>query len=113
MPATPDPLDHLLDQWAQVPEPPPGLAPEVWRRIATMERRAETPGWRARIELAFSRPSFAATFVLACVLLGLFLAEVRVSRLQTERSEQLAQSYLRLVDPLISQAAPSEPSPSP
>jgi hypothetical protein len=104
MPSAPDPLDHLLDQWGKTPEPPPNLAPEVWRRLATAERRTEAPGWRARIEVVFSRPSFATTFVIACVLFGLFLAEVRVSRLEAERNAQLAQNYLRLVDPLIGQA---------
>ena len=52
----------------------------------------------------FSRPSFAVAFVAACMLLGLFLAEVRLSRLQAERSAQLAQSYLRLIDPLMDQS---------
>jgi hypothetical protein len=38
------------------------------------------------------------------MLLGLFLAEVRLSRLHAERSVQLAQSYLRLIDPLIDES---------
>jgi hypothetical protein len=40
-------------------------------------------------------------FVASCALLGLFLAEVRVNRLQRERSSQLARSYLQLIDPLL------------
>ena len=109
MPSAPEPLKHLLDQWGETPEPPPNLAAEVRRRITTAERRAEAPGWRARIEVVFSRPSFATTFVIACVLFGLFLAEVRVSRLEAQRNAQLAQNYLRLVDPLISQATAGQP----
>jgi hypothetical protein len=100
----PDPLDNLLDRWAETPAPPAHLATEVWRRIAVAESPAERPGFLARIEAMFSRPSFAVAFVAACMLLGLFLAEVRLSRLQAERSAQLAQSYLRLIDPLIDQS---------
>ena len=100
----PDPLDNLLDQWAETPAPPAHLPSEVWRRIAVTESRAEPPGFLARVEVMFSRPSFAVAFVAACMLLGLFMAEVRLSRLQAERSTQLAQSYLRLIDPLIDQS---------
>jgi hypothetical protein len=100
----PDPLDSLLDRWAETPEPPAHLATEVWRRVAVAESRAERPGFVTRIEAMFSRPSFAVAFVAACMLLGLFLAEVRLSRLHAERSTQLAQSYLRLIDPLIDQS---------
>lgn len=103
MTSPPDPLDGLLDRWQQTPTPPSNLAPEVWRRIAVAESRAETPGLFARIETAFSRPSFATAFVTVCVLLGLFLAQMRLSRLEAAHSAQLAQSYLRLIDPLISQ----------
>lgn len=98
-----DPLDSLLDRWNETPEPPASLTLEVWRRIATAESRGERPGFIARIEAMFSRPSFAVTFIAACMLLGLFLAQVRLSRLEAERSTQLAQSYLRLIDPLIDQ----------
>ena len=100
-----DPLDPLLDRWRETPEPPPHLAAEVWRRIAVVESRAERPGLFARIEAAFARPSFAVAFVAACMLLGLFLAEVRLSRLHAERGVQIAQSYLRLIDPLIDETA--------
>ncbi len=48
-----------------------------------------------------ARPAFAAAFVAACLLLGLFLAEIRLTRLQAERTAALEQSYLRLVDPLF------------
>lgn len=55
------------------------------------------------MDRAFARPSFAAAFVIACVLLGLFLAEARLSRLQVERNTDLAKRYLRLIDPLLSE----------
>ena len=95
----------MLDRWRETPELPPHLAAEVWRRIAVVESRAERPGLFARIEAAFTRPSFAVAFVAACMLLGLFLAEVRLSRLHAERGVQIAQSYLRLIDPLIDETA--------
>lgn len=98
----PDPLDRLLDRWTETPEPPPHLRTEVWRRIAEAETAAARRGgaW-ATIEGWFARPPFATMFVVSCALLGLFLAEVRVSHLQREHSEQLARSYLQLIDPLL------------
>jgi hypothetical protein len=56
------------------------------------------------VHAAFARPSFAAAFIAACVLLGLFLAEVRRSEVQTQYNRELMQSYLRLIDPLLEAA---------
>jgi hypothetical protein len=39
------------------------------------------------------------------MLLGLFLAEMRLARLHAERGAQIAHSYLRLIDPLIDETA--------
>ena len=100
-----DPLDPLLDRWRETPEPPPYMAAEVWRRIAAVENRVARPGLFARMEAAFARPSFVVAFVAACMLLGLFLAEMRLSRLHAERGVQIAQSYLRLIDPLMDATA--------
>ncbi|HEY4299574.1 MAG TPA: hypothetical protein VGM73_01790 [Candidatus Didemnitutus sp.] len=97
----PDPLDPLLDRWNASPEPPPRLRAEVWRRIALTDNAAAPESLRAIVEGWFARPPFAALFVVSCALLGLFLAEVRVGHLQRERSEQLARSYLQLIDPLL------------
>jgi hypothetical protein len=105
MPPPTDPLDSLLNRWQESPEPPSHLTTEVWRRIAVVDNRAEQPGLFARIEAVFARPSFAITFVAACMLLGLFLAEVRLARLHEERGAQIAQSYLRLIDPLMDKPA--------
>jgi hypothetical protein len=107
-----NPIDPLLTVWGSPPETPP-LAPEVWRRVAAEDCTNRTShalfgGWRLALETVFSRPSFAAAFVAACILLGMFLAEVRVSRLHRERDTQLIQSYLRLIDPLVT-ARPSTP----
>jgi len=65
------------------------MAAEVWRRIAAVESRVERPGLFARMEAAFARPSFVVAFVAACMLLGLFLAEMRLSRLHAERGCRL------------------------
>jgi hypothetical protein len=105
MPSPSDPLDNLLDSWQDSPEPPQHLTTEVWRRIAVVDSRVEQPGLFARIEAAFARPSFAIAFVAACMLLGLFLAEVRLARIHEERGAQIAQSYLRLIDPLMDKSA--------
>ena len=99
----PDPLDPLLDRWSHTPEPPSRLSVEVWQRIALAEQTppSRSAPWWSMIEAWFARPSFAVMFIASCALLGLFLAEVRVSRVQRQRSEQLARSYLQLIDPLI------------
>jgi hypothetical protein len=102
-----DPLDSLLERWKDAPPLTASVAGETWRRIAAADAAARArPGWWLRIEEVFARPSFAVAFVAACVLLGLFLAEIRVSRLQSERSTQLARSYLQLIDPLLASGAP-------
>jgi hypothetical protein len=106
----PDPLDSLLDHLRDTPEPPPHLRQEVWRRIAVVENEADRSGFWARIEAAFAVPSFSVAFVAVCMLLGLFLAEARLSRMHAERSVQLAQSYLRLIDPLVDEPTASQPA---
>lgn len=98
----PEPLDDLLNQWSDLPTPPPRLATEVWRKVALADAESAQPaGWWAHVEEWFSRPSFAVMFVALCALSGLFLAEMRVHNLQRERSAQLARSYLLLIDPLL------------
>ncbi len=92
-----NPLDSLLDRWGKPPPFRPLSAELRARLAATTPREAET---------IFLRPAFAAVFVAACVLLGLFLAEVRVSRLHHDRDAQLLESYRRLIDPLLTVAPP-------
>lgn len=108
-PEEPDPLHRLLDRWSEATPPLPGqLSAEVWRRIAREKATTASPGWTERLHAIFARPSFAAAFVAACVLLGLFLAELRSSRRQADYGAQVAQDYLRLIDPLL--AAGAEPA---
>lgn len=94
----PDPLDPLLDRWGQ----PPALRPLAADLRTRLAKPAPAP------ETIFLRPAFAALFVAACVLLGLFLAEVRVSRLHLDRDAQLLDSYRRLIDPLLTAVPPSD-----
>ncbi|HWA84862.1 MAG TPA: hypothetical protein VG710_01455 [Opitutus sp.] len=102
MNSPPDPLDPLLNHWSNPPEAPPRLASEIWRRIALAEEQQLRPrGFWAGVETWFGRPPFAVVFVTACALLGLFLAELRVNHEQSQRSAQLARSYLQLIDPLL------------
>jgi hypothetical protein len=94
-----DPLDRLLDRWSEVPEPSPHLTREVWRRVALNELQAHRgAGWLVE---QFARPFVATVFVFGCIVAGLFLAEVRVARLQSETSSQLARSYVQLINPLL------------
>jgi hypothetical protein len=102
MSSPPDPLDPLLDRWSETPEPGPQLAAEVWRRVALAERGArDSGGFWAALETWLVRPQFATLFVVSCALLGLFLAQVRVTEREREHSALLARSYLQLIDPLL------------
>lgn len=104
-----DPLDNLLERLRRATPTQPGrIGPEVWRRIADGEASAPGAPWFVRLELVFSRPSFAATFVAACMLLGLFLAEIRLSHAQAERTARIEQNYVRLIDPLLDYAMHTE-----
>lgn len=96
-----DPLDPLLDRWGN----PPAFRPLA----AELRTRLRTP--RTEPETIFLRPAFAAVFIAACVLLGLFLAEVRVSRQHRDRDAQLLESYRQLIDPLLTAAPPSTANP--
>jgi len=96
-----DPLDALLDRLGQATPTPDRLEPEVWRRIAAADDIEGAPNLLTRIKTVFARPSFSIAFAAACVLLGLFLMEVRHSRRQAAHNVELVQSYLRLVDPLL------------
>ena len=95
---SPDPLDDLLDRW-QTPATPARLPTRVHHEIAAAA--GQTDNAMTRFLAAFSRPSFAAAFIIACVLLGLFLAESRVSRLHAAYGSQVARSYVQLIDPLV------------
>jgi hypothetical protein len=108
-----DPLDELLDRHRDFPEPPPQLGAKIqWRLAAEEKRRAQS--WFDRLDAVCARPSFAATFVAACVLFGLFLAETRISRLHEEQSTEIARSYLQMIDPLlVTPPAATLPSPTP
>jgi hypothetical protein len=105
MPLPPDPLDSLLNRWKTPDGPIPNLEPEVWSRVRELERTRSQGFWQ-EIDAWLSRPPFAALFVACCALLGLFLAEVRINRVQRDRNTQLARSYLQLIDPLLKSEAP-------
>lgn len=90
----------MLDRW----QPPAHVVPDLRhsvRHAISCSNPPETQSWRSRLEAVFARPSFAITFVAACVLLGLFLAEARVSRLHAAYGAQVARTYVQLIDPLI------------
>jgi hypothetical protein len=104
----PDPLDPLFERWREkTPTLPRSVTGEVWSRIERAEAMSPLANALARIELAFSRPAFAAAFVAACVLLGLFLAETRLSDAYARRSAELERSYLHLLDPRVEPARAS------
>ena len=97
-----DPLDQLLDSWVEAPVKHPRLEHRVWSRIVSDEVETQgLPSFFALVHSILSRPAYAATFVVGCVLLGLLLAEVRVANQQAERGERLAESYKQVIDPLL------------
>lgn len=107
-----DPLDTLLDRWSQNQLDPQRLEPEVWRRIAIADAEEKPSFWEG-LRTAFLRPSFALAFGTACILLALFLVQLHVSHREQARSQDLAQRYLHLVDPLLqSDAAAITPAKS-
>jgi hypothetical protein len=105
-----DPLDELLERCRAAPEPPPQIPTRVARLIAESHALAP-PSWMERLDAVCARPSFASAFVAACVLLGLFLAEARLTRIHAAQGAQMARSYLQLIDPLLD--APRAQSPAP
>jgi hypothetical protein len=106
-----DPLDPLLERWRMAaPEQERSVRQDVWRRIADAESAPPESSWLERLEAAFARPAFAAAFVCACLLGGLFLAEYRLSRMHEQHSALLQENYLRLVMPVMSGGA-AEASP--
>jgi hypothetical protein len=107
-----DPLDELLNRLPRAPEPPAHLASTIRQRLAAPPR-ATAPDWLTRLDVVFARPSFAAAFIAACVLLGLFLAEARLSRWHAARGTAMARSYVQLIDPLLGSASPVAPTAAP
>lgn len=100
----PDPLDELLESWERARVDHPRLSQRVWARIAHEEYAAENAPLPSFFKLAQSilgRPAYAAAFVVACVLLGLLLGELRVAHQHAERGAQLAESYKQVIDPLL------------
>ncbi|MGH8019166.1 MAG: hypothetical protein ACREIA_12900 [Opitutaceae bacterium] len=108
MTPTDDPLQPLVERLrSATPPQPQSVTREVWRRIAQNERTGSRARLLERIEMAFAQPAFGVAFVVACMLGGLFIAEVRASRRFAEQSAQIERHYLQLVDPLL------DPQPAP
>lgn len=106
-PMTPrDPLDELFAHWRAPAGPRADLRAKIRHEI-TISAGSENNHWLGRLEAAFARPSFAITFVAACVLLGLFLAESRISRLHAAYGAQVARNYVQLIDPLLTTPPPA------
>lgn len=103
-----DPFDDLLERWQPPANAFPDLRSRVRREIARAQQPEKPASWLARLETVFTRPSFAVTFVTAAILLGLFLAEARVSRLHADYGAQIARSYVHLIDPLLD-TSPAKP----
>ncbi len=104
-----DPLDELMDRRGSAP-PPDDIDRVVWRRIALLQRKETQPGLWSTLDAWFSRWSVATLFLVSCALIGLFMAELRVSQRERERNAQLTRSYLVLINPLL-QAPGTKPTP--
>lgn len=95
-------LERDLELWKDVEIEHPRLAARVWSRVANEDNEpARLPTFFNLVQSLLSRPVYATAFVVACVLSGLLLAELRVAQRQVERGDQLAESYKQVIDPLI------------
>ena len=95
-----DELDSLLDQWQVEPASDPQLKHRVWTRIAAGDAKSDQslPHWLAGLLNTISKPLGATAFVAASIVCGLFIAEMRVSKIKAARTEELAKSYIQLID---------------
>ena len=112
MKASPDPLDELLSSHP----PPPALSSTFQADVERRLRQSAPPlrlSWWESIERLFAQPAFSAVFVCACVLLGLLLAEIRVSSERQATHNQVVQSYLQLLDPRLELTATTAESAAP
>ena len=93
-------LEFLLGQWQNVPAEDPQLKHKVWTRIATEDSSSivRYKDWLTRIPNLFSRPVPAMVFIGVCIATGILIAEIRVSSIKQIHTEELAQSYLQLID---------------
>ena len=93
-------LDTLLDQWQDVPEPDPQLKHHVWTRIAAGadKKSKAAPDWLSQLFDILSRPLGAMAFVAASVVCGVFVAELRLNRESSIRTEELARNYIQLIE---------------
>lgn len=111
---SPDSLERLFTAWKDEVTPSvPSVATDVRRRLRVLDEKRRPRFRLTQIEAAFSRPSFATAFITACVLLGLFLAEVRITYRENDRAARIEQNYLRLIDPLLVDPTPTPTNAAP
>jgi hypothetical protein len=95
-----DELDLMLERWNHVPASDPQLKQHVWTRIAA-ESAEQTFSLRnalERVNAFLSRPVGAGIFVATSIILGLILAEFRIAGSKSAKTEELAKSYIQLID---------------
>jgi hypothetical protein len=92
-----DELDLLLNQWQDVPALDPQLKHRVWTRIAGGESLPSS-SWLDTLLTALSRPLATGLFIAASIVFGVLLAQLQVSQEKQARTEQLAISYMELID---------------
>ena len=95
-----DELDALFEQWQDVSATDPQLKHRVWTRIAAGDTRQSQalPDWLERLLGILSQPLGATAFVAASVVCGILIAEMRVNRVKSIRTEELAQNYIQLIE---------------
>jgi hypothetical protein len=103
-----DPLDSLLARWNPAPPNTSGLREEIWREIRRLEETKASHGILHRLETRFARPAFVFLLAATCVLGVLLFETRRVASRERDVNTQLANQYLRLIDPLLE--APGSPA---
>lgn len=103
-----DPLDSLLARWNPAPPDTSGLREEIRREIRRRDGTKTSDGIFRRLETRFTRPAFAFLFSATCILGVLLFEARRAANREREVNAQLANQYLRLIDPLLE--APGSPA---
>lgn len=95
-------LSKLLRTWKLSAALPPRFQEGVWRRIVRAQEQTSPSLWHAlagRLEAAFSRPAFAASYVAVLLFIGLG-AGYRQAGGETAQAESKWRTlYVQAVDP--------------
>jgi hypothetical protein len=93
-------LSQLLQEWKTDASLPPRFNERVWRRIES-QNPAASPSLNLRtwIALAFARPSFAVSYAVILLAVGLLAGIWQGHSTSQRAAETLSTRYVQRVDP--------------